>query len=74
MTQASAAFQMRHEDGRCNVYVIRADGIAIPKGEQRVVYTSTAASRSQLVCDALNNNLLTRITNAVQGARIGRGA
>ncbi|HEY1705500.1 MAG TPA: hypothetical protein VGG75_37925 [Trebonia sp.] len=66
--QSTAAFQLRTEDGKYLVYLLRVNGREIPRDRQRAVYGPETATRAQLVCDALNRGLLTKITLAIQGA------
>lgn len=66
MTEPKAtAFQLRTEQNRHRVYLIRVDGRPVPASELVFVYDSASASRAQLVCDVLNSGLLNRIAQAV---------
>jgi hypothetical protein len=60
------SFQMRPKDGRFLVYLIRVNGAAVPVSEQRVVYGPETAQRAQLICDALNRGLYSRVFLAAE--------
>lgn len=64
----SNAFQLRLQDGSYNVYMIRVNGTSLPRDRQRFIFGSPVRARAQLVSDALNNGLLTRILLAMQAA------
>lgn len=66
MTEPKAtAFQLRTEQNRHRVYLIRVDRRPVPASELVFVYDSASAYRAQLVCDVLNSGLLNRIAQAV---------
>jgi hypothetical protein len=68
----STAFQLRTENGSSNVYMTRVAGRDVPKNLQRVVFTHRTRDRAQVICDALNNGLLMRITMAATAAKAER--
>jgi hypothetical protein len=59
---------MRPRDGRFLVYLIRVNGVTIPVSEQRVVFGPESQARAQLISDALNRGLHTRVITAAQAA------
>jgi hypothetical protein len=71
---ASTAFQLRVEDGANNVYMTRYKGREIPRDLQRVVFTHKTRDRAQVMCDALNNGLLVRVSMAAATALAKRPA
>jgi hypothetical protein len=62
------AFQMRPKDGRYLVYLIRVGTTMIPVNEQHAVYGPETAQRAQLVSDALNRGMYTRVWLGVEAA------
>lgn len=70
MPLKSYAFELRTEGGVANVYAIRWESRDIPKNAQRPVFTWKDRAKAQVICDALNNGLLMRITLAVAPPRI----
>jgi hypothetical protein len=68
MTQATG-YQVRYRDGLNRVYLVKADGEEIPVDRQRMVFQHGSYDRAQVVCDALNNGLLSRVVRAVNVER-----
>jgi hypothetical protein len=62
-------YQVRASGGAFAVFLVRADGGEIPEGEQRAVYNHRSHDRAQVVSDALNNGLVSRVVQAVQMER-----
>lgn len=59
-------FQMRLENGSYGVYMIRVNGSDIPRLAQRRVYATPYQPRAQVISDALNGGLLSRILGAMK--------
>jgi hypothetical protein len=59
-------YQVRGSGGMFAVFLVRADGGEVPVGDQRAVYTHRSHDRAQVVSDALNNGLVSRVVTAVQ--------
>lgn len=55
-------FQMRPVNGRgWAIYIFRVGGTDIPRDQQPLVYGPDTVARTQVICDALNRGLLTRV-------------
>jgi hypothetical protein len=61
MNYHRVTFQMRPVNGQHYVYLIRAGGAEIPRDQQQPVYGPETAWRAQIISDALNRGMLTRI-------------
>jgi hypothetical protein len=72
--QQLTGYQVRSSDGFFTVYLVRADGEEIPPEEQRAVGSYRSRDRAQVLSDALNNGLYSRITQAVNAERKRRTA
>jgi hypothetical protein len=64
---------MRRKGSLWNVYLVQVDGHEVPVDRQHVVYASTAVTRAQTICDALNNDLGARIGRAARAERVRLG-
>lgn len=60
-------FQLRLAGGMYTVFMIRVNNQEVPKLKQRAVYSSPYQPRAQIVSDALNGGMLTRILLAMGG-------
>ena len=65
-------FQMRHEEGSWQVYLVMVDGEEVPKARQRHVFRHRELVRAQTVCDALNNGMLPVIASGIRAERRAR--
>lgn len=65
-------FQLRVSEGKHRVFLVRAGFRDVPADRQRQVYASPHLARAQVVCDALNAGMLTRIAEAVRAERKAR--
>jgi hypothetical protein len=67
-------YQVRPSNMVFAVYLVKADGTEIPVMEQFAVYTHGTFDRAQVVCDALNNGLLSHVVTAVHADRTRRAS
>jgi hypothetical protein len=65
-------YQVRPGSGMYGVYLVKADGQPIPADRQQRVFAHPSFDRAQVVCDALNNALLSRVVRAVNADRRAR--
>jgi len=62
-------FQMRPVDGRHYVFLVRANGTEIPRDRQAAVYGPETGARCQVISDALNRGLLSKIGTVLRAER-----
>lgn len=65
-------YEIRPQGSVFSVFMIKVNGSEIPVDRQRPVFEHQARDRAQVVCDALNNGLVSRVYNVAireRGAR-----
>ncbi len=67
--QQLTGYQVRPLHSAYGIYLVRADGSDVPVDRQFAVYTRADRTSAQVLADALNNGLLSRIVQAVHEER-----
>jgi hypothetical protein len=69
MNSRRTTFQMRPVEGRHYVFLVRANGTEIPRDRQQAVYGPETQARCQIISDALNRDLLAKISRTLRAER-----
>ncbi len=72
MSEQLTGYEIRPQGSMHSVFMIKVNGSEIPVDRQRSVFDHAARDRAQVVCDALNNGLVSRVYNVAlreRGAR-----
>ncbi len=72
MANPQTGYQVRPGSGMYGVYLVKADGEEIPQDRQKAVFRHASFDRATVICNALNNALLSKIVQAVNAERAAR--